>query len=669
MPFKVDFDITRYKKKGILPDILEYTKHDEIINEDAAVKGNIDHCIWQRKKPTAKELSSPSFREREITRILKTGAWAYIKDAIVWLPPPYYFQLMYGSAGSVAPEFRLKRLKHYYFKIEARNNPGCIGTFTIKNRQDGETTSALTDAFWECLEGGDMFVGNIGLQSKTRNDAKNPCWMTVQTLWQSLDQWIKDALCSDIVAPDNMAEKIEFMSAADPTKGKQARNIKFQYYPAVFNAMDGKNDMKRCILDEIIKWVECNFGDTFTNYKKFILPGFERRGMFDMFSSPADKMSQSFYDSNELWKNSDPEQIDPDTGTTMSRIHRYYSNPLEGISGAYDKWGDADPDFILAHIMRERKNTPADKLLAEIRGFPLNEDEMWGSVEGGKIWSNHEGIKNRSIFLLNRRFKDEKTQEPRVLYGNLERVDGYIDGEVEFRQADINHFDKEIARFCFSYLPPLHPPLHDIKKPPRYVENCLGVDPYNHRHPKGVSRLSNGAMVNRKFRDIANSGIYKVPTMIYCIRPTHQDIFFEDVLKAAIFNRALIQYENRSDKLANYAEDRGYEDWLLPEIGADKKSPRKGDAPSGKGKFLDEGMSLIDASTNTPLKPDEPYLLLKHWFPELLNDYLAFNPLDTHFNDLSMADIQALIGAVKIMYRKTSDPSELHDMVIDYMLG
>src|SRR5690606_26796327 len=135
---------------------------------------------------------------------------------------------------------------------------------------------------------------------------------------------------------------------------------------------------------------------------------------------------------------------------------------------------------------------------------------------------------------------------------------------------------------------------------------CLGVDPFNNRYPaKHVGKQSNGAMVNRVFRDLFNRGYNRCPTMIYCCRPSHQEIFMEDVLKAAIFNRSMIQYENRSDKLANYAEDRGYFDWLLPEIGADASSKRKGDAPSGKGAFLEEGMGLIDATTNVPLHTDD----------------------------------------------------------------
>lgn len=643
---------------GDLLGIINYKDHE---------KGNIDKCIWQRHIPTAAEIASPTWRGNEVKRILKTGVLIAIKDEVMWLPPNYYFALQYGRGGSSDLQFRIKRLKHVYFKIRARNNQACKGTMTIKNRGDGETTMAITDAFWECLDG-NTDIGQMGIQSKTRNDCINPCWSYVQTLWQSLDGWIKKELCSDFASGGNIQEKLTWKRDAMPEIGKKARNVLFAYY-ASGTTMDGKHDMKKCILDEICKWLECSFYDVFTNYSKFIMPGFERRGLFDMFSSPADKDCKSSQECKQLWDDSNTDEM-TEMGTTKSQIHRYYSNPLEGIHGAYDKWGDADPDQIYAHIMRERAKMPKDKLMGEIRGFPLNEEEMWESVDANNQWTNVEGIKERKIYLLSTKFKDPITKEPTVVYGNLERVGGYIDGEVEFRQADVDKFDINKARFAFSYLPQNNVPLKNIFKPPSIVENCLGIDPFNHRYPgKDVSKQSNGAMVNRKFRDLLNTGIYKVPTMIYCCRPTHQDIFFEDALKAAIFNRALIQYENRSDKFANYAEDRGYFAWLLPEIGAAPSSTRKGDAPSGKGKFLDEGMALIDSATNTPINPEDPYYLEKYWFWELLDDYLKFNQKDTHLNDLTMADIQALMGAIKIMYKKIRKPSDINESVMDYLLG
>lgn len=665
--FKIDFDITDYK--DILPDWKEYAHEDEIINENEYVKGNIDHCIWRKHVPTRDEILSPTFRAREVNRILRTGAWIKIKEEIVWLPPAYYYALQYGKVGEVDLQFRIKRLKHVYHKIRARLNPNCKGTLTIKNRADGETTMSVIDAMWECAEG-NMNVGQIGIQSKTRKDAINPCWSTAQVLWQSLPGWLKDDIYSDFASGDSIAEKMLFMCDSNELNGTAARNIRIEYYPCVFNAMDGRHNMKKCILDEVCKWIECQFYDTFTNYSKFLMPGFERRGMFDMFSSPSDVPCQSNEQVYSLWKDSNMDDM-TNRGTTKSGVHRYFSNPLEGIQGAYDKFGDADPDPIYDWIMRTRKTVPKEKLMGEIRGFPMNEEEAFGSFDGAAVWSNIDGIKKRSIFLINRRFKDEKTQEPMIVYGNLERVDGYMDGEVIFRQSDKDMFDIKDARFCFSYLPQNKEPLKSIFKPPRYVENCLGLDPFNNRYEaKNVIRQSMGAMVNRKFRDIHETGIKNCPTMIYCCRPTHIEILFEDCLKAAIFNRALIQYENRSDKFANYAEDRGYFDWLLPEMGAAASSHRKGDAPSGgKNAFLNEGIGLIDSNTNLPLNPGDPYWLELNWFLPLIDDYIAFTPIDTHANDLVMADIQSLIGCVKISYKKIRQPSQLNDSVLDYLLN
>lgn len=668
--FKIQFDISdySYKKGGVVPPLAEYLKHDEIINYREHEKGNIDNCIWKRHEPTIEEISSTYFREREITRILKTGAWVAIKDTVVWLPPSLYFALAYVKAGDEPMQFRLKRLKHSYFKLSARKNPACAGTFTVKNRQDGETTMAMIDGFWECLDG-NMNVGQIGVQSKTRSDAFNPCWMTLQGVWQGIPKWLKDELCDDFSSGDNIAEKIRFMRNADEEKGVSARNIIFQYYPAVYNAMDGKNNMRRCILDEVLKWVECDFGDSLTNYFEFIMPGFERRGMFDMFSSPADKECKSYRDGHQLWKDSDPKEINESTGTTKSRIHRWYSNPLEGVHGAYDKWGDADPDKIYDLIMQERKNCPKDKLMEKIRAKPLNDEEIWGALDSSDFWDNSRGIAARKVYLIGHRFKDEKTKEPTVVFGNLEWPDGIKD-EIDpvFRMADKSEFDVYDARFCFSYLPVNNEPLRNIKRPPSYVENCLGIDSVDKRYPG--QRPSDLAMVNHKFRDIFQTGIVKCPTMLYLNRPMPIEIAYEDAIKAAVFCRALVQVESLNSNIVNYFEDRGYIEWMLSKIGQPKNSLIKGDAPSGKNSaFIDEIIGMINSITNLPLHEGDKYLLELNWLYHLLDDVSKFNKKDTHRNNATMAWGQGLMGAAKILFKKVRQTSDLNGAVMEFLIG
>lgn len=674
--FKCGFDMSDHK--DIAPDIDEYLKTDFIINQDEYVKGNTENCFWQPKKLTSKEITSAELRELEITRMLKTGAWICVSEEVLWLPPSYYFALQYGAAGSSPIQFRLKRLIHTYFKIRARNNPGCKGTLTLKNRGDGETTMAITDSFWECLDG-NMDIGQIGIQSKTRNDAINPCWSYVQTLWNTIPKWLKDDLCSDFVSGKNIAEKMEWKREADEANEQRARNVLMTYYPSG-TPMDGKHDMKKCLLDEICKWEECSFYDVFTNYSKFIMPGFERRGMFDMFSSPADKACKSHEEVHALWKNSDTNEMTA-TGTTKSRVHRHYSDPLMGIHGAYDKYGDADRNQIYDRIMQERANVPKDKLLAEIRGFPLNEEELWGSTDGGNFWDNHKGVNERKIYLMNGRFKNDETKEPMVMWGNLEWPGGMKDlVEPEFRPADVNDFDIDKARFCVAYAPKNKEPLKignvsvrgvDLGQrflAPDYVERCLGIDSVDKRYPGKAP--SNFAMVDWIFRDVHETGIVKAPGMIYCNRPAPIEIAYEDAIKWAVYSRSKVQVESLNSKVVDYFEDRGYIDWMLSKIGQPRNSLQKGDAPSGsKSVFMDEIIGLLNAATALPIDPNDPCVLELNWFYHLLDDYSRFNAKDTHANDLTMAWGQALLGAVKLLFKKIREKSELNKLVFDFAMN
>ncbi len=664
--FKVKFNILDYADIYPEPptDVREYINWNKPVEE----------CIWTKNIP---EVITQRYREQEVKRVLRTGVWVFIKEMPVWIPPNYYFALQYGKAGSADMEFRLKRLKHVYFKIRARLNKGCKGTLTVKNRGDGETTMAIHDGFWECLDG-NMETGQIGIQSKTRSDAKNPCWGYVQTLWQSLPIWFKNDLSGDFDSKENIAEKMQWQRNANELTNTKARNILFTFYPSG-TSMDGKHDMKKCILDEICKWEEkSTFYDVFTNYSKFIMPGFQRRGMFDMFSSPADTQCKSNLEVYELWKDSNPEEL-VNNGTTKSRIHRWYSNPLEGIAGAYDKYGDAGPKEIFDFIMAERAKMPKDKLFAEIRGYPLNEEEMFGTAEGAFLWYNKKGIVIRNSFLVGCRVKNTKTNEPINIYGVHEWEGGNIDTEVVFRMSDATEFNLDDARVCYSYLPlaeerePLkYRNTEDGQKPvpPRIVLNCIGVDPYDHRHTVG-SAISNGAMVNQKFLDFYETGIVNCPTMIYSCRPQHPDVFYEDVLKAAVFNRAMVQVESKNKNIINHFEDRGYMDWMLAKRGEPQKSALKGDAPSGGGKntFLNEIITMLNAITNTPLNEGDKYLLELNWFGKLLQDLLDFDKDNTHKSDLTMAWGQALMGVSKLLRKKIRDKNPVTGGILSYMLS
>lgn len=688
--FKCGFDMFQYG--DIVPSVADYMQEDVVLNLKSFVKGDIEDCYWRKHIPLAGEEDSEIYHKTEIRRIFKTGVWMANYDTVVWIPPQYYFALQYGMAGSGEMEFRLKRLKHVYEKIRARNNPNCNGTLTIKNRADGETTMAINDAMFDLKDDGKITgLANIGIQSKTREDAINPCWQTAQLYWGAYPQWIKNYLYPDFSSGDKIEQKMKFTrdmtSAKYDAKGRMieeahmARNITFQYYPCVYNAMDGRHNMKRCILDEVCKWNEAEFKKTYLNYLPFINPGFKRKGLFDMFSSPADSPNKSNEQVAELWDQSEP-KFENGLWVTESGIHRIFSNPLDGIEASYDKYGDADPQRIHDKIMKDRKNASKDDKMGIIRACPLNRNEMFESFDAKGKWANADGIESRKIYLLGTKYKSEKTKEPTVVYGNLEWKNGVVDSDVVFRQSDNEKFNEEDSRFGFAYMPQDKEQLSygniivngtDVgvrPLPPKYVENVLGIDPYAKRYRTGNSN-SNGAMVNHKFRDVFETGIVRCPTMLYIERPTHADIFHEDAIKAAVFNRAMVQPESITDKIIDYFEDRGYMDWLLAKIGHRQNSLVKGDAPTGgrKNTVMDEIIGLMDAITNVPLKEGDPYPLEYVWFYELLDSVSNFNRKDTHQSDAMMAWGQALLGAAKLLHIKPRSESALTNAVFAKLFG
>lgn len=659
--FHCGFEIHEWD--DILPDIEEYLKDDEIIHINET---DINNCRWKKQSPPA--ILTPDYIKREVKRILRTGVWFLNKGMPIWLPPAYYSFLQYFHAGGAPPEFRLSRMKSVYEKIRARNNPMALGTYTIKSRQIGETTLAMSDALVEAAYG-NMDYGMIGIQSKSRETVIQSCWRTLIMGWNGYPKWLKKALYDDFRSGDRVATTMKFVKQASDVDA--GRNVLIAFAANAENSFDSVNNMRQCILDEVNKW-EKSFYKTFLNYEKFIATGTSRRGLFNIFSSPADTDTVSNEECYTFWMDSDPEKLN-EQGTTSTRIFRIYANPLMGIEGFYDKWGDADPTPIYEHIMARRKAVPKEYKQSEIRAYPLTVEEMFGTFDSGNFWSNHSGVVQRKIELADIRVKDPETMEPRVLYGNLEWEDGIRDyGKIIFRQSDYEHFDLLDARFCISYLPDERF-LYDLKDnftPPHYVQTVLGIDSVDKRYPgRGPSDF---AMVAHKFRDLENRGIVKCPTMIYCCRPLPIEIAYEDAIKAAIFTQAMVQVESLNTKIVDYFEDRGYIKWMLAKIGKPQNSLIKGDAPTGGGRgsaFMDEIAGLLDAILNVP-RPGETFYPLKiNWFIELLDDATKFNLKDTHARDLTMAWGQALLGVAKLLHQLGKTEMEVNEAVLNFMLN
>lgn len=672
MPFKCGFDMRDYR--DVWPEMPDYID-ETIINSQY---DSYDDRYW--RKQTFPEIIGIDFLQQEAER-LKNGVWMLCKDEMVWIPPNYYQYLQYGVAGGAPPQFRLKRLKTIYQKIRVRKDARYIGTYNIKNRQDGDTTMNMSDNLWE-IHAGELANGMIGIQSKTRNDSINPCWFNLTTNWNAYPYFFKDLFYPHFISGANIAEKLEFRQPPDRNNPNDlGKNSVITYFPAVFNAMDGKGNVRKCILDEVNKWVECSFADTFVNYLKFMMPGRSRKGIFEIFSSPSDTNGKHNDEAYKFWQEADPATIENSgTGATKNRIMRLYANPLDGIDGFYDKFGDADPQEVYEHIQRERKNARPEKLMGEVRGYPLpiigtnkpNEEELFGATDSQSIWINKKGITDRRLAIV-------KEKKKLVQYGNLEWPNNVIDSGVPlFRADDTMEFNNETARFVFTDNRTFEIDPSDLKIAPHpsICESVIGTDPFNLRYgTKNKITGSMGAGVNWKFRDLILKNNLQYPSSAYLARPWHQSIYMEDMILWCVFTRSMINYENKNTDLEKYFEDRGYLSYMLVEDGAkgietpDGIKVKRGDAPDGRGAnaFLNNGISLINGVTNKPLTPEEKYLLELVNIEEILDDLLKFNKDDTQKAHLTMALMQALIGRNKLLFKKIRKKSKINDNLITHL--
>lgn len=666
MAFTVDLELDKYK--SLFPPM---PPSEEIINYNA----DIGDCVWKRQIP---DIFHFAFWEKEKVR-LRQGVWIIIKDTPLWIPPNYYHFLENGIAGTGAPEFRLKELKNNYYKLWVRANPRATGTFDIKNRQDGRTTRVISDSLFEFQDGVNNH-GQINIQSKTNSDGERPCWSTVKSQWLNYPKWLKTALYPDFASGNNIETQLRFTREETEIKGvrgdkiiKPSRNLFMSYYPAVFNAQDGSSNVLKCIADEFCKWIVCSPSKFITNSKQFMQVGATRKGLYEIFSSPADFYHKNVDDVFKIWENSDPSKLDQ-FGTTKSGFFRYHSNPLDGIEGFYDKYGDVDPNQIYEHIMYLRGKADKDEELGEIRANPMTLDEMFGSYDTNLYWDNIEGIKQRKTFIVNTIYKDEETLEPKYQWGNLEMSPG-LNGqpEVNFRPNERNEFDMKTGRFCFSELPE-YEPLKDNSEPPAFIEGCIGVDPYHlGKNGKLLSRRSQAGTVGWKFRQLAVDSFVPRPTFIYNCRPPHIHTFFWDMIMAAIFTNSMVQYEKTSDEMERFFDDNGYGEWILNSTTSKRSKAYKTRTEIGRGKrggaFMIDVKSIVNILTNTPVNPDSPYILDQFWFEQLLQQLIDFNEDDTSKYDLVMGLFQAVYGALKILNVKVKEGSNISKLMIEYFMS
>jgi hypothetical protein len=662
-PFKCNFNIDDYK------DILPPLPSDEtkILNIDKPIEEQYWRRIEEPRNSNGEITITPEFVLEEFTRI-RQGIWMLNKGVPIWIPGDYYSFLQHWNATGKPPEFRLKRLKSSYHDYVVKKDPNYLGDITFKNRKDGETLYKMCNSFMYPLESG-MTHGGIGIQSMDLETIQLSCWAVMKSGVGGLNQYFKDYFLKPLglVSDKEIQTCIRFERQKDPNIiNDYGVGIRIDYKSNKETSYDSASDLRLLNLDEFAKWFDISIEKTLGVYTPIMYPGFERKGLIKMFSSPATTNGRHLDEAKKIWDLSNPNIINPETGTTFSRLKRNYSNPIDGIESSYDKYGDVDPDKIYKFVHSLRNGKTGNDLMAAVRAYPMpikgsvepNEDELFGATDnsGISVFMNTDGLKNRLSYV-------KENKNTLVQYGDLVYPKNIPrSGRPIFIPSDKMEFNDIDSKFCIAFPDLPRKIITDIYNPPQSLDKSIGFDPFSGINKNfDASKESKAVALTYMFNDVYNAGISDVITSCYSARPIHKDLASEDLLKLAWYEGALIQIESSDFGVTEeYFRKTGLENWLLDSYN-DKLIKtiygwvrRKGDAPTGAGAkdYMGNGVKVINgiisASFNEQLN-DSLDVLKNFNIEEVLDCLLTFDINNTQKSHYTMALIATLIGRNKMM--------------------
>ena len=166
----------------------------------------------------------------------------------------------------------------------------------------------------------------------------------------------------------------------------------------------------------------------------------------------------------------------------------------------------------------------------------------------------------------------------------------------------------------------------------------MGCDPFSHNKTVDNRRSDGAAIVLMKF-DIteADSQIFVCK---YKSRPESASIFYEDMIKTAVYYGCQILFENNKNNWDIYFKQRGYEAFLMKLEG-----------------YPDYGIPGNENTCRQLVEVTEEYInknIDKVFYKDLIKDWLKFDMANTTKYDLAMAAGYTLIADLRKIYRRQS---------------
>jgi len=608
------------------------------------------------------------FREKfrpyieEEFRRRREGFWFYNDGVPTYITGRHYMMLQWTRMDIGHPDYLEFQREIFVHLSACEADPRCIGQLYTKCRRSGYTNICSAVLLDEATQVKDKL---LGIQSKTGKDAQENIFMKkVVYMFRHYPFFFKpiqDGTTNPRMELAFREPSKRITKNNKTTQTGEALNTVINWKNTTNNAYDGEK-LHLLYLDEAGKWERpTDIRDAWRIQRTCLIVGRKIVGkaMVGSTVNPMDKGGKEYKD---LWRDSDPDERNKN-GRTRSGLYRLFIPADMSLEGFFDKHGRAvheDPELPVEGIdgvdveigarsylknEREALKHDASEMNEIVRQFPLTTDEAFrDSIEGsifnvGKIYEQIQ-------------YNDELFPNP-VVVGNFVWKNGQKDTEVVFT-PDPN------GRFHVAWMPPA-----EIRNQKKFLRNKRiapnaelgvgGVDSYDldatvdGRGSKGALHLYN------KFHMEHPSNMF---VLEYASRPPLAKIFYEDVLKAAVFYGYPILIENNKYGIARYFESRGYDGYLmdrprhLMSTSARVNVKTKG-IPSNSQDVIQAHAHAIEAYVHDYVGANhETGEIGKMYFNRTLEDWIGYKIDNRTKFDLTISAGLCLLAAQKVKQKK-----------------
>lgn len=583
-----------------------------------------------------------NFRTQEWDRRLN-GFWYKSNGSDVYITGLHYFYLNYWHLDTGLPKYRDTDRKYFYFLQYCIEDPECFGMVEITKRRQGKTFRGGVFLYEYTSRSKNA---RAGVQSKTGADAREVFRKAIIQPFKKLpDFFVPVYDQSKGLTPTS---ELRFYNTV--IKGKKAATIlddnelesMIDWKTSEGISYDGQK-LQRYLGDEVGKTADTNVWERYLVTRYCHLDDEGRIIGKALLTTTVEDMEQGGAAFKKIWDNSDHTKK---TGRrTPSGLYRYFC--AADHTRYYDEYGLADRNKALDEILEERQLLTNDprSLSAIIRKEPLSWEEAF-RIDGSKCLYN--------AMKLNERLDRLSWKENITTRGNFVWEGGLKDTRVIWepsrngRWEIVKLFDKEedsnkIVKRGDSFYP-------------NNIGYVMGVDPVDHNQTQDGRRSNGALMVLEKYNAVRENDPYNHAFVCkYMYRPESVQVFYEDVLKTAVYYGCGILFENQKIGIMHYFADRGYSNFLiwLP----DRTQPGIAASPKTHQHIAELTESYINDNHE------------RLYFKDVIRELLEFDISNTTAFDGAMAMGYALIAdQVKVTKKNLSEVRETKEYFKSYKL-